>query len=295
MYPATTTWNLDPLTLLWMALLLGAYAYALGPLHRRRAPDDVTPRWRIACFAGGWALLLLTMISPLDTLGRYYLFSAHALQLFIIITAGAPLLLLGVPEWLMWVLLPTRALRNATRGLLFTVIAVVAFNALVLIWHVGPLYEAGLHHAPLHNLENLSFVLAGVLTWWPLMTPLDRETRLASPTQILYLVIESLPLDVFGAFTLFAQNVFYHTYAVAPRVLGFSPLGDQAAGGAIIAVPGNVVDIILMSLVFFGWIQSVEKEQRERERLQYADEDTAGVNVARANVATSQAGSDTQS
>ena len=289
MYPATTTWNLDPLTLLWMALLLGAYTYALGPLHRRRAPDDVTPRWRIVCFVAGWALLLLTLISPLDTLGRYYLFSAHAMQLFIIITAGAPLLLLGVPEWLVWVLLPTRALRNATRGMLFTTVAVVGFNALVLIWHVGPIYEAGLHHAPLHNLENLSFVVAGVLMWGPRRTLWDRETRLASPTQILYLVVESLPLDVFGAFTLFAQQVFYHTYAVAPRVLGLSPLADQAAGGAIIAVPGNVIDIILMSLVFFGWIHNVEKQQREHERLQYAAEDAAG-----ANVAAQQAGSETQ-
>lgn len=283
MYPATTTWNFDPLTLLWMALLLGAYIYALGPLHRRRAPDDATPRWRIVCFVSGWVLLLLTLISPLDTLGRYYLFSAHAMQLFIIITAGAPLLLLGAPEWLVWVLLPTRALRNATRGLLFTVIATVSFNALVLIWHVGPIYEAGLSHATLHNLENFSFVVAGVLTWWPLLTPLDHETRLASPSQILYLVVESLPLDVFGAFTLFAQQVFYHTYDVAPRVLGLSALSDQAAGGAIIAVPGNVIDIILMSMVFFGWIRNVETQQRERERLQYAEEDAAGVNVASAS------------
>ena len=280
MYPATTTWNFDPLTLFGMAILLGAYCYALGPLHRRRAPEDVTPRWRVLCFISGWGLLLLTLISPLDTLGRYYLFSAHAMQLFIIITAGAPLLLLGVPEWLMWVLLPTRALRNATRGLLFTVIATVGFNALVLIWHVGPIYEASLRHAPLHALANLSFVVAGVLTWWPLLTPLDRETRLASPSQILYLVVESLPLDVFGAFTLFAQRVFYHTYAVAPRVLDFSPLADQAAGGAIIAVPGNVIDIVLMSLVFFGWIHNVEKTQRERERLQYAEEDAASAHVA---------------
>ena len=52
-----------------------------------------------------------------------------------------------------------------------------------------------------------------------------------------------------------------------------SPARRQAAGGAIIAVPGNVIDIVLMSIVFFGWIQNVKKTQRERERLQYAAED----------------------
>ena len=227
MYPATTSWNFDPLTLAVMALVLGAYCYALGPLRRKRAPEDVTPRRRIIFFITGWLLLLLTLISPLDTLGRYYLFSAHAMQLFIIITAGAPLLLLGMPEWLVWVLLPNRGLRNATRGLPFTIVATVGFNALVLVWHAAPIYEAALHSAPLHLLENWSFVVAGVLTWWPLLTPLDRETRLASPVQILYLVVESLPLDVFGAFTLFAQNVFYHTYAVAPGCLACRRLGDR--------------------------------------------------------------------
>jgi hypothetical protein len=45
-----------------------------------------------------------------------------------------------------------------------------------------------------------------------------------------------------------------------------------------------------MSLVFFGWIQNIEKQQRERERLQYEAED-----AAIANVAVQQAGSETQS
>ncbi|HLZ20870.1 MAG TPA: cytochrome c oxidase assembly protein [Ktedonobacterales bacterium] len=269
--PPVTTWNLDPVLLLALAVLLGGYLYAIGPLNRRIAPDEPAPRSRVASFSGGWLILALSLISPLDTLGRYYGFAAHSFQLFLIITAVAPLLLIGLPEWLVWKLLPLRALRDATRGFGFMAMSVVLFNGLILIWHAGPIFEAGLRNEALHNLESLCFLLAGLLTWWPLLTPLDRHTRLASPFQILYLVVESLPLDIFGAFTLFADHVFYTSYNTAPHLFGFSTVVDQAVGGAIIAVPGNLVDIVIMSLVFFGWIQRVEQAQREHEAQIYGD------------------------
>lgn len=266
--PSPTTWNLDPIVLLALALLLAAYFAAIGPLGRRKAPDTPTSRGHITYFVSGWLILLLTLISPLDTLGRFYLFSAHTLQLFIIITAVAPFLMMGLPEWLVTLLVPTRVLRNATRGLLFPVIAAVAFNAIILIWHIGPLYERALHDEPLHDLENLCFLIAGILTWWPVLTPMDRHTRMSHPLQMLYLVMESLPLDIFGVAAIFAGAVFYPTYAAAPRLF-LSPIEDQAAAGSILAVPGNIIDIVLMSVVFFIWIQGVERAQREQERLQY--------------------------
>jgi putative membrane protein len=267
--PAPTDWSFDPAVLLALAALLGGYLFIIGPLRERVASDEPTPRRRIVAFAAGWLTLAVALVSPLDALGRAYLFSAHTLQLFLLITVVAPLFVIGLPEWLWWTVLPTRALRDATRGVLFPTVAVIAFNGIILVWHVAPLYEAALHSAPLHDLQNASFLLAGLLTWWPLLTPLDRHTRLASPFQILYLVVESLPLDVFGAFTLFAQRVFYPTYALAPRLFGLSPLADQAIGGAILAVPGNLLDIVLMSLAFFGWVAREEQAQAARERLLY--------------------------
>lgn len=288
--PAMTTWNLDPVLLLALALLLGGYLYAVGPLNRRIAPDEPAPRSRVLAYVGGWLVLALSLTSPLDTLGRYYGFAAHSLQLFILITAVAPLMLIGIPEWLVWTVLPSRALRDATRGFGFAVASVILFNGLVLIWHAGPIFEASLSNDALHNLASLSFLVAGLLTWWPLLTPLDRHTRLASPFQILYLVVESLPLDVFGAFTLFADHVFYTSYEAAPHLFGFSTVVDQAVGGAIIAVPGNIIDIVVMSLVFFGWIQRVEQAQRQREAEMYGDGEEAAPGIEGTGVQINPAG-----
>ncbi|HEV2458978.1 MAG TPA: cytochrome c oxidase assembly protein, partial [Ktedonobacterales bacterium] len=119
MRPSPTAWSFDPLVLAALALLLGAYFAAIGPLRRRLRIDEPVSTRRIAYFVAGWLTVLLTLVTPLDTLGRYYLFGAHTLQLFILTTIAAPLLMLGTPEWLVGLLIPLAALRNATRGLLF--------------------------------------------------------------------------------------------------------------------------------------------------------------------------------
>jgi putative membrane protein len=273
-----TDWNFDPAVILALVLLLGGYFALIGPLRTRLGGPWLPPR-RAAAFVAGWALLALTLLSPLDTLGRNYLFTAHALQVLIITTAVAPLLMAGIPEWVVWRALPLRALRDATRSIFFPLLAVLLFNGLVLLWHIPPLLDASLRNLALHNLSNLSFLIAGVVTWWPLLTPLDRHTRLASPFQIFYVAAESLPLDIFGIFLMFTSALLYTAYASAPRLFGLSPLVDQQIAGGLLVIPGNLVDLIFMSVAFFGWINRVEQLQREREQAE-ADRQLAETSVA---------------
>src|SRR5581483_9300462 len=93
-----TDWTFDPLAIVAILLLLGAYQLAVGPLARRLGAT--TPRRRVVYFVSGCAALALILLSPLDALARQYLFTAHAVQLFLLITVVAPLLMAGLPEWL---------------------------------------------------------------------------------------------------------------------------------------------------------------------------------------------------
>jgi putative membrane protein len=108
-------------------------------------------------------------------------------------------------------------------------------------------------------------LLAGIVNWWPLLTPLDRHARFASPFQIFYIAAESVPLDLFGLACIFVGTVFYPTYANAPRLFGISAMADQALAGGLLAIPNNLFDLILMSVVFFGWVERSDRAQRERE------------------------------
>lgn len=261
-----TAWNANPMTLALLVMLLGGYLLAIGPLRERLLPGGDIPRRRITAYLGGIALLALTLFSPLDTLGREYLLTARMAQLMILVTIVAPLLMIGLPEALATRLLPVRKWREATGSLLFVVIAVVGFNAVVLFWQIPRFYELSVRDTFWHEIANLSYLLAGVLTWWPLLTPTDSHARLSSPLQMVYLALESLPIDIFGVAIIFAPAPLYATYIHAPRITSLSALADQQIAGALLALPGNLLDILFMSVIFFIWIERIERAQRQRER-----------------------------
>ena len=279
-----TWWNADPVTLALLVGLLGGYALALGPLRNRLLPDVTVPRGRIAAYLGGVALLGLTLLSPLDTLGREYLLTARMAQLMILVTFVAPLLMMGLPDELATRLLPVKKWREAAGTPLFVVIAVVAFNTIVLFWQIPRFYELSVQDTFWHDVANLSYLFAGVLTWWPLLTPADRRARMASPLQMVYLALESLPIDIFGIAIIFAPAPLYATYVDAPRITGLTAMVDQQIAGALLALPGNILDILFMSVIFFVWIERIEQAQRQRERVEIeremAAEATGGVALA---------------
>jgi cytochrome c oxidase assembly factor CtaG len=258
-------WNLDPILLAALVALLGGYSAISSPLRERFGLSGVTSWRKIILFIAGWLVLALSVLSPLDTIGRRYLLLASAVQLLLITSLAAPLLLAGLPEGVVERLLPTETVRNMTRGFAFAFAAIVIFNGAILTWQVGPIFEASLHNDALHNLRLLTLLVAGIINWWPLLTPLDRHSRLASPFQIFYIAAESVPLDLFGLVCIFVGYVFYPTYANAPRLFRINAMTDQALAGGMLAIPNNIIDFVLMSVIFFGWIERADRAQRARE------------------------------
>jgi putative membrane protein len=125
----------------------------------------------------------------------------------------------------------------------------VAFAA----WHVPAYYDATLRSTPLHALEHVMFIVTATLTWWPVFSPMDELPRLPDPAQCLYLFLESIPPTILGALITFAGWVLYPTYAHAPRVWGLSPEIDQQAAGLIMWIPGALVYLLVLTVVFFRW------------------------------------------
>ena len=154
-------WNLDPVLLAALLALLGGYLVAIGPLRDRFGLGEAVSWRKMILFISGWLVLALSVLSPLDTIGRRYLFTASALQLLLITSLAAPLLLAGLPEWLVERLLPMDALRKMTRGFWFAFAAIVIFNGAILIWQVEPLFEASLQNNGLHNLRLLTLLDRG--------------------------------------------------------------------------------------------------------------------------------------
>lgn len=268
MPPSLFIWNTDPL--LWLALIaLGAAYYtATGPLAARFGLEEPTTRRERLNFGFGLALLALTLVSPLDTLGRRDLFSAHMLQWMLLNSLVAPLLLLGLPE--AWGRAIARRSGPLGEGgtLLLWAVATLVFNGVFLLWHAGPLYEATLSNEIVHDLASLLLLLTGMVRWWPVLTPEQRQVRLASPGQMIYILLESLPIDIFAVVLIFAPAPLYATYVHVPHFWGLSAMLDQAIAGCIALIPGTFADFVLISIVFFAWLRRMDREQEaEDERL----------------------------
>ena len=132
-------------------------------------------------------------------------------------------------------------------------IAFVTFNLIIAVWHLPAFYNAAMAHHSLHILEHLMFMAAAVLMWWPLLSQLPEFPRLAYPGQMLYSFLMSIPMSIVAIYIAMADHVLYPAYSAAPRVLPLSPLEDQLLGALIMWIPGGLIFIIIMTVVFFKW------------------------------------------
>jgi putative membrane protein len=260
-----TQWNLAPSLLLGAVVVLGLYFYALGSYHRRYYADQPIKRGQTMLFLLGVLIMLLALISPLDALGDDYLFSAHMLQHLCLTTFGPPLLLLGTPEWMLERLLTKRAVFLGLKGLTWAPVAFVLYNADFFIWHAPSLYDATLENDTIHIFEHLTFIVFGVLSWWPIFSPTRKLPRLSLGGQVLYIFLNGMPAVLLGAGLTFAPPL-YAPYLAAPLVWGISHTMDQQLGGLIMWVPVNLFYIAIMSGLFINWMQKQEAKQVEAER-----------------------------
>jgi len=228
-----------------VALVAGAYL-----LGRRR---DEAPPWRVASFLGALAVVFLALNGPVHDLAERALSSAHMLQHLLLTLAVPPLLLVGLPERLARPL-AARTLRWATRPLP----ALATFSAILAAWHAPALYEWALRDHRVHIAQHLTLMGAGVLLWWPVLSPLPGQ-RLAPPGRLLYLFLAGIPMVPVAAFLTLSEEVLYQFYGQAPVSWGLSPLADQRLGGLLMWVGGPLAFLTAMTVIYFQWV-SHEKE-----------------------------------
>jgi putative membrane protein len=132
-------------------------------------------------------------------------------------------------------------------------ICFVVFNLMIAVWHLPQFYNAAMANHNLHIVEHLMFMVAAVLMWWPLMSQLPEFPRLAYPGQMLYAFLMSIPMSIVAVYIAMADHVLYPAYSAAPRVLPLTPLEDQLLGALIMWIPGGLIFIVIMTVVFFKW------------------------------------------
>ena len=246
MSPADWSWNGEALVALGLAA-----GYLMGT-------RDARGGWRAASFLSGCALLLVALVTPLDTLARGYLVWGHLLQ-NVVLAEWAPLLLvLGLPRSLA----ARIAGLGVVRALTHPFVALPLWVGAYALWHV-PLYTTppcGIrtrcsrsNTRPTSRRGSSSGGACGSRAAPPRLGR-ARRVRLAA-------FVLSAPL---GLVLALVPRPLYDFYAGAPeRVWGLSRLTDQQLGGMTMAAEQSVVFFAVFAYWFLRFLSEQERLEEE--------------------------------
>jgi len=255
-------WRVYPSFMVGWLLLGGAYFLLAGPLRHRFAGSRPVPLRQVASFTAAWAAMFLSLQGPLHELSDFFLFSAHMVQHLVLILMMPPLLLAGIPDWMLRPALRARPIAVLARLVTLPLVAFALNNAIFLAWHFPGPYDLMMRDHGVHVAMHLMIMVTGVIMWWPVASPLPELPRIAAPLQMVYLFLAGIPMMISAALITFSQTPLYRWYVEAPRISSLSPLDDQRLGGVIMWVPGGLVLWIAITAVYFRW---THREVREDE------------------------------
>jgi putative membrane protein len=248
------TWPLD------LTVYAGLMVLFFGHAWLARDAPDATRRHTVY-FLAGLATLWVALETPIDTISDHYLDSVHMLQHVLLAFVAPPLMLLGLSQSM-----AARVARiPGVRALTEPIPAQVLAAAVMIGWHLPPLYEATLYNEELHVVEHLMFIASGVLLYWPMIeaTSAQSRWRLSAGAKLVYMLIATLPQDGVALVLIFSRVPFYDFYTHVPRLIdGFTALIDQTIAGAVLMIFGKVTLAIAALVVFFRWFAAEQRADR---------------------------------
>ena len=224
------------------AAAVAAVLFAQAAIRlRRRGRADLAGWDRAALFALGLALSVFALVGPLDRLADDELLTAHMGQHVLIGDLGPALMTVAVRGPLLVFLLPAPVLapiaRNAAvRAVLATLlrprVAFAIWTANLAVWHVPYLYDLALRHRWLHDVEHLTWVVAGLLVWSLLIDP-GAHRRLTVGGRVALAVALFAAGQVLTDVLVFSFHGLYPAYEGA---YGLSAVTDQQLAGVTMMV-----------------------------------------------------------
>ena len=248
---------------LLIAVLTFGYLGALRFLGPKIVPAgrEIASRRQKTLYFLGVGLLWLGADWPVHDLSEGYLFSVHMVQHTIFTFVAPPLMLMGMPQWLLRKLLSPRPLWQAVRVLTRPFVAFAIFNVLVAVTHWGAIVDASVRSGPVHLTVHTLLVSAAFLMWWPVVAPLPETARLSAPGKMLYLFGQSILPTVPASFLTFATEPIYQAYAEFPRLWGIGVVADQRMAGLIMKVGGGLLLWSIIAVMFFKWSSAQERQE----------------------------------
>jgi putative membrane protein len=247
-------WHNEPYLVGGLVFLGWLYALLAGPFRARLAAGTPYPRSQAFQFYFSLVIFYLAVGSPLDQIGERFLFSVHMLQHQVLIYPAAILFLRGLPAWMIDPVLARPNLRGPLRLLTSPLIAGLLSTLIISMWHAPVAYDWALQDKTVHVVEHLMFFAAGLLYWWPMLSPSLALPPISYGARMIYLFGVLIAMTPIFAYITFSQDVLYPTYEYAPRLFAtFDAAEDQLLAGVSMKLMGLSVALAAFGVCFFKW------------------------------------------
>jgi putative membrane protein len=244
-------WQIAPIGV--VSVVIGiAYEIGLRRLARRQTPEHQrqTRRRSVAFFTGIIGLILVAC-GPLEHWGMEWLrihMILHILEMFYL----PPLLIIGAPWVPLLFAIPVDPRRRVLRTyyrlkwlhglgsfLKNPIVAVVLFNAVMVVWHIPVIFNWASWHGWVMNwLMGPSFVIVGLLFWRIILPSGPWPARGSTHVQIGAIVVTAFEMLVLAmAMSIFTKAPWYSMNVMMEGSV--EALRDQQWGAGILWVCGD--------------------------------------------------------
>jgi putative membrane protein len=258
------TWQVQWASLVALAFQLGALVWYVASARRVASRGRRWPAFRTVCFVVG---ILVIAYATEGGIAHYEQsnFTAHVVQVFLLIDVAPPLLALGAPI--------TLALRSSSprtanfllkalhsrwaRALTQPLVAFGTAMGLAFTYFLTPLYAISVRRPIFLTFLHLLFAVA-VMGLWVLIVGRDKLPRHLGFGMRLVLAFLLVPFNL--ALGLAIANVAQPLYPAA------NTLADTQAGGNVLLGLAEVLAVVVIALLFVEWAREEERNAVRADR-----------------------------
>jgi putative membrane protein len=248
-----------------VALLAGAYAWAVIRQSKRRGPGALPTRRQLFWLAGALVGLVVALGWPVADLAAHWSLTALLLQRLVLMLVVAPMLLLALPVTLVATLTRPAPIDRAVEVLTRPVAAVALVTLVAVGTLLTPAVAVAASSPVARGIFDMLLICAGMVLWAPVLGHLPGVHHPAALALAVYLFVQSIVPGFPAVIFVFARHPLYPAFADAHRAIGLSALDDQELAGVVAK---------LATLPVLWTVAWVSLTRADRARGAGGDEDT---------------------
>ncbi len=250
--------------------LLVAYFWSLrkhGPLFHPAPDDPPATWWQKLSFTSGVVSLFLVSGTVWHDIGEQGLFFFHTTEHMVQAFVAAPLILLGIPDWMFRMLVRIPVIRFVVERAGRPLPAALVFNAAFALLHWPQIVDWMLETSQIHGAVHMVWIATSLLMWLPTLSPAeDVVPKLSPPAQMGYLLTMTILPTVPSSFLTFGEEPAYRVYEALPRMWAIPAVEDMQISGLIMKIGGGLLMWLVIAVKFFRWAAAENRAETAHRR-----------------------------